>query len=224
MSDQQPLPPPDPQAIPPAQPPVLSYAQAGPERPGILTALGVLSIVFGCLSTLLNLCGVFQSIAFVVMALMTSAVLTVPTTGPGNPLAGLPAAPLILNAVLGVASFTLAIYLIVCGTMVLRNRVSGRKHHLRYAILKFVVAIPAALGEAWFTYSIQSGIMAKMPPPTPTAIGPGASAWFSGAQALVLVVATAAIWLVAALIYPTAVLIVMNLKQIKDYYVHLIRY
>ena len=226
MSDPQPLPPlppQDSQAIPPVQPPVLSYAPAGPGRPGILTALGVVSVVVGGLTTLTNSCGVFQSITFVVMALMTSAIITSPTTGPGNPFAGLPAAPLILNAVLGLASFALAIYLIVCGAIVLRDGAGGRKHHFRYAILKFVVAIPAALAEGWSTYSMQSAIMAKMPPPTTMAAGPGASAWFSGvgSMSIIIAVAMAGFWFVASLIYPTAVLIVMNLKQVKAYYVHL---
>ena len=53
VSDEQPLPP-----LPPQDPMVLPYAQAGVERPGILTALGVLSIVFGGLATLMGLCGI----------------------------------------------------------------------------------------------------------------------------------------------------------------------
>jgi hypothetical protein len=192
---------------------VLAYARANSERPGILQAAGIMSIVFGGLGVFLNLCDIAQSIMpFVMSRIMASVQATGSTTLPANPFANLPVAPMVLNAVMQLACMALAIYLIMCGILVLRDHKDGRRHHLRYAAMKFALALPVAAADAWSTYTMQAAMLANMPP----SAGPGVTPMLLAAGA-----AKAAFWLVVSLAYPVAVAIVMRLAQVRAYSAYL---
>lgn len=67
MTDSEPLPP-VPEPLPETgQPEVLPYARVTPARPGVLTAVGVLSIIFGSLGILANACAGLEWSGFAVM-------------------------------------------------------------------------------------------------------------------------------------------------------------
>lgn len=74
-----------------AQPlPIIPYAEVAPAKPGILTAMAVLSIVIGSLAILTNLCSALQPLSFMMLRSMsmpatTRTVVAFPTTSPVAP-------------------------------------------------------------------------------------------------------------------------------------------
>jgi hypothetical protein len=72
----------------------IEYAQPAPRRPGVLTAVGIISIVLGSLSVLMSCGGVFSGIMYLNMAGMTfPAQVVAPTAAPaGAPATTMPAA------------------------------------------------------------------------------------------------------------------------------------
>ena len=102
----------------------------------------------------------------------------------------------------------LAVYLLVSGILVLRDSQRGRKLHLIYAWLKIPVTILGALAVWWLTTSLFESMMAQS-----GAAGVAASPAMSmgiGIQQAVMAV--------FGLIYPVALLIVMQTRGVKDYY------
>jgi hypothetical protein len=85
-----------------AQP--LEYAADRPPRPGILTAVGVMSIVLGSLSILFSLAGVGQGVIYIILSRVTVPAMAIP-----QPLPTAAAAPTTLPAGSSNASFS-AVY------------------------------------------------------------------------------------------------------------------
>lgn len=133
-------------------------------------------------------------------------------TGAGGPAPfGMPSGRIPINgaamALAGfatVASFGLAIYLLVIGILVLRESPRGRKLHLVYAMLKIPVTILGAVAGWWVTTSFFDAFMA--------AAGSAATpaGMFSAGIGMIL----GAI----GLIYPIALLIALQSRTVKDYY------
>jgi hypothetical protein len=105
-------------------------------------------------------------------------------------------------AVTAVLSLALAVYLLVCGILTLRQSQRARRQHLIYVALKLPVAVAGAVAAALVNHDIKASV---------TPAGGAAPTWtfslFTGGVPLVLGCA-----------YPLALLIALNLKQVKDYY------
>lgn len=206
MSDQQ--------RVPPDQdPPILAYAQVVDDRPGILKALGIISIVLGSLGILTSAGAAINSVFSIFLGRIS---MMAPPGGGPSPFANLPVAPFVINALLNLLSLGLAVYLVVCGALLLRDRPSGRAHHLRYAVAKCVLAVPVAAVSFWSTYAMQSSIMANMQTTAP-APGPVPVATFAYAAGAVM----AGFWMIVSLAYPVTLLIALNTRQVRDYYARL---
>lgn len=211
MSDQPPLQPlssQEPQPIPPVPLPVLPYAQVEAQRPGILTALGVMSIICGGTALLTNLCGISKSAGYIFMSRFSASVAAGPTTIPVIPFSNMPVTPFVIEGIGAALSLALAGYLIACGILVLRDSAAARRHHLRYTVLKFIAVAPVAMAEGWSSYCMQKAMLASMP----------SSATPDAALFLWMAVGMAAFWFVVSLAYPVAIAIVMHLSQVRGYY------
>jgi hypothetical protein len=105
-------------------------------------------------------------------------------------------------AVSAIASMGLAVYLLVCGILALRQSQRARRWHLIYAGIKIPLAIVGAVASAL--------VMRDMFGSMGAAGGASPTLGFSlGVGAVPLVLGCA---------YPVALLIALNLKQVKDYY------
>jgi hypothetical protein len=113
--------------------------------------------------------------------------------------------PLNLGLMLGtaIASLALAIYLLVCGIMTLRQSPRARRLHLIYSVIKIPVAIMAGLSAAWVARDLMASVV-----PGGAAGGTMGYSLFSGAMPIVLGCA-----------YPIALLIALNVKSVREYYV-----
>ena len=104
-----------------------------------------------------------------------------------------------LMVVTAVASLALAVYLLVCGIMTLRQSPRARRLHLIYSFIKIPLAVTAGVAAAMVSRDLMASI----------AIGgtPAGASLFSGIVPGVLGCA-----------YPVALLITLNLKQVREYY------
>ena len=131
--------------------------------------------------------------------------------------AGMPMRRVRLNgAALALAWFAtlvggaLAVYLFVIGILVLRQSPRGRKLHIAYALLEIPVAILGAAAVWWLALTYAEAVVATGGPASPLAPMSGSLADTIGTQQLVLGV--------LYLIYPIALLIVLQTRAVKDYY------
>jgi len=96
------------------------------------------------------------------------------------------------------ASIGLAIYLLVCGILMLRQSLRGRRLHLIYAAIKIPVAIAAGVAATWVERELATNSAAL------GGVGVGV---FSGLVPALL-----------ALAYPVALLLVLNLREVREYF------
>lgn len=206
-----PIPPPVP-LTPPV--PTLGYAYAqGVGRPGMLTAVGVVSIIMAILSLLNSL---LSGVQVVVLAYTPSFIRNLPgpgaTTAPANPgsmFANLSADPvlLVLGLTDAVLRLGLSILLVVAAIKVLRDRRAGRKLHLVWACVRILVAVLGAVASYLLMEHFRAAVQANMPAgsttPTSTTLA-NLVGIFMG--------------FVMSIAYPVGVLIVMNTRRIKDFY------
>jgi hypothetical protein len=207
---------------PPPPPPMrverIEYQPPPPARPGILTAVGVVSIIIASLGILLGCGGVASMIMFGFIGGM-SPPRTIPTTSPvvqmqtSRSASGVTTysysatahstvnttAMAVFYGVSGVCDFGLAILLMIGGIFVLRDSRKGRGLHLAYAGAK----IPVALAEAGVYVWMMSSIFANSMVPGSMGVFVMVSAMVQGAIACA---------------YPVALLIVMNRRSIVEYY------
>ena len=215
MSEIPPIPP---QQYPPAP---LAYSQAqGSGRPGILTALGIISIVMSLLSFLFAIGGALQAVFlqfFPTMMKTIAVATTMPTSGPAtapavppNPFANMQFdfASIVLSLVDAGGRLILSILLFIAAIMVLRDSRSGRKLHIVWAWAR----IPLAVFGAYAYYRLMEQMMASMAnmPGGPPA-GTTTTTDFASLIGLLYDLGR-------SLAYPIAVLIVMNNKRVKDFY------
>jgi hypothetical protein len=114
--------------------------------------------------------------------------------------------PLILLAADGLLSLCAAVVLMVAGIRTLQSRRSGRRWHVIWVWIKIPLAIFGAVAVGLLTESMMSSVIASTPAPQP----PFSLGMLAVVQAL-LQGAT-------AMIYPVAVLIVLNLKSVRAWY------
>lgn len=98
------------------------------------------------------------------------------------------------------ASLGLAVYLLVCGIMTLRQSPRGRRLHFIYVGIKLPLAVVAGVASAWATHDLMASVGGSAAPTVFPAVA-------SGALPLILGIA-----------YPIALLIALNLKATRDYY------
>ena len=227
-------PPPPLPAVPlPAGAPLvaLEYSRPVRRRPGVLTAVGVISICLGGLGALSNGMSLLQTVVMVAMgplfmtapaappppilATTTSAPTTTAPVAAGAPpgaIAGplfptLDAATAALALSEAVVGLALAVFLLVVGILVFRDAPFGRRGHLIWACLK----LPAAALTGWSAWALTRSMMAGFN----SAMGPGTPPMaFWDTMGLVQAVMSAGL----ACIYPFTILIVMRTRTVKDYY------
>jgi hypothetical protein len=179
-------------------------------RPGILTAVGVMSIVIGALSLLMGCSSVFMLVMMQAMsrAAPPPAPATVPATVPAAavmfPFPPMDLTALITGGIDALLRLALAVLLIVAGTLVLRDHHLGRRLHVIWAWVK----IPAALLGAIVAWRQTSGMFVNMP------ATPGVTPQYMSMTMLV----TSFIQAGVACAYPVGVLIVMKTQAVRDYY------
>jgi hypothetical protein len=299
-----PIPAPPPFADPPAEIPMASLAYSAPafrQRPGILTAVAIISIVFSCLSALVCFAAGGETFGFYILSNMTAqmsvssvstpnppltaveasqvvmrvqsavgnvmspvqiqslsaalqapnqefvspqyvwspiqsavgqpdgsvmisfqsgtshnfggATLVISPTGQttmqsspfgpgGNPFFSLHLNPAVIVIAISedAASFALAIYLFVAGILLLRDSPHSRTRHLRFAIIKCLLATIAVIA----TYLLFSEFMSAMSPTRAGAVG------IASMEAILLGFLGFA--------YPVALFITMNTTAIRNYY------
>ena len=177
-------------------------------RPGILTAVGVISLVIGALSVLIA-CS--SAVTLIMMQAMQRAA---PAAGPGAATApatvmfAMPMTPasVIAGGIDAVLRLVLALLLVAAGILVLRDHRLGRRLHLIWAWIK----IPAALLAAMVSWQQMSGMFASMPMTPGSPVTPQ----YMDTMMLVGVLVQAAF----ACAYPVGILIVMKTRTVRDYY------
>jgi hypothetical protein len=127
-----------------------------------------------------------------------AAVTTMPTTMPAINAPTISNRAIMLSVLDAVVSCILAIFLFICGLFVLRDSMAARRMHIGWAIVKTALA---ALG-GFSVWMMISDLASN---------NPGGADMLMAAMMSVLAVAV-------ALIYPIAVLIVMNARSVRDYY------
>lgn len=110
-----------------------------------------------------------------------------------------------LQLVVAIASLGLAVFLLVTGIMTLRQSPRGRRLHLIYACIKIPLAIAAGVASAQVARDFAAAMAAI--PGGAAAAGAGGWSLFSGVIPVVLGCA-----------YPIALLVVLNLKPVREYY------
>lgn len=105
--------------------------------------------------------------------------------------------------VTSLASMALAVYLLVCGIVTLRQSPRGRRLHLIYACIAIPLVVTFGIASAQAARDWATGI-AGVPALAPLSTGPSL---FSGVVPTVLGCA-----------YPVALLIALNLKSVREYY------
>jgi hypothetical protein len=108
------------------------------------------------------------------------------------------------------ASAALAAYLLVAGIFVLRDSPRGRKLHLIYAWIKIPLALACALSAWWLVNSYLEAANAQ-------AAAAGGATWTMNPFASRLGVQETVL-AVLGVIYPIALLIVMQARGVKEYY------
>ena len=94
----------------------------------------------------------------------------------------------------------LAVYLLVCGILTLRQSPRGRRLHLIYAFIKIPLTVAAGVASAWVMSDMMSGLPGGGAAPTRVAL-------FTGVVPVLLGCA-----------YPVALLIALNVRSVREYY------
>jgi hypothetical protein len=228
---------------PPGYPPSyepLGYAQPIAPRPGILTAVGIISIVVGALSALASLMGIASGFMYIAMAniqvgmpmptTMPGGTAVTATTGPsgstvtyvysssagGKPVTA-PQVPMFrFNVARGASVLTITESgLSVCAAVLLIVAGSLMLRDSRRADrlhrIYVAVKIPLIAAAATATWWVYAGMMSGM---FVTSGGPGAQASFANSMATV----QALVWAGISLVYPVALLIVLSTKTSRGYF------
>jgi hypothetical protein len=177
-------------------------------RPGILSGVAVLSIVFGSLGLVASLFNLMTTSAQAVPGAVTST-MVVSVAGPTSTTTSTTTftAPPYSTGVLVLAissaglDVVMAASLITIGILLLREHRRGRTMHVIYAWIKILVS-SLAVWVNWLWYAKQMG----------------SASGGSTASALIFVAYMSALFVLPGVLYATALLIVMNTRRIKAYY------
>ena len=217
-----------PQSLPPypsepPHPPSIQYATAIYARPGLLSSVGICSIIVGGLSALMSLSGIFSGIAYVVMS-HAPMNLPIPARAPATQATTAPAAGAVQMAtfsfhvdlgasvttiVEAVLSLCAAVLLIVAGSLMLRDSPMSWRLHRLYILIKLPLIAVAAVAMWWTYTSLFNGMMNM----GGNQVGPQISRSVTNMMA----VFEAGIMTAIALIYPIALLFILATKTSKDY-------
>ena len=196
---------------------------------GIMTAVGVVSIVIACFSALSNLGSIASAALFMTMSRMafpmpvaTTGPTTVPTTGPATTASvavvpttmmspfQMPPHLLILTAVGGLLGLLTAILLFIAGIQVLRNRRGGRTLHWIFIAVKVPVVLIVGVITYLFTESMMRGVAATVPQtPLPMSM----TSWMILLQTIV--------YGVISLAYPLGLVFVLRSRTAREYFAQL---
>ncbi len=102
-----------------------------------------------------------------------------------------------------VASVGLAIYLLICGIMVLRQSPRGRKMHWIYVAFKIPLEIFSGLAMGWFFSEFTSNVS-------------GGSAQSLGFSIISMV------WILMGCVYPIALIFVLSSRTVREYYADIV--
>lgn len=213
---------------PPVPPMALSFSQ-GSSRPGLVVAIGIVSIVFAAWIILLSMFMVLHMTMMGFMGAMPMATPVMPTTVPTtmpttsgvtvNMTTNVPmtmttvdirpeSSTVIWLSVTTFANFVLSIVLLWAGIAVLRRRKRGRSLHKFWAIAKIILIFLLCYAEYLYMGGMFSSMMNSMPtsPPAPTQMFEAMSmvgAFFN---------------LIFGLVYPVTLLFLLRMKSIREYF------
>jgi hypothetical protein len=222
---QPPFNPPNPPHPAPPQYPYqpIQYATAIYARPGLLTSLGICSIIVGGLSALGSLSGIASGIMYIVMSHMqmtiptpATAPSTAPSTQPANAFTAhataisfnISPAASALTIAEGVLSLGAAVLLIVAGSLLLRDSLLSWRLHRLYILIKIPVVVVGAVAMWWVYMGLLGGMMNIA-----SAQGAQVPRSFTNYMAIF----EAGFMAVISLIYPIALLIILAGKTSKTY-------
>lgn len=133
----------------------------------------------------------------------TTSTTTASTPPAPNPFAKMKLDPVTVGVAIAedLASFGLAIYLFVAGILLLRDSPNSRKRHLRFAMVKIVLAVIAGVATCRLAAEFLAGL------PTPGGITPTTP-----------IVWSVAIWSLLSVAYPVALLFTMNCAEVRRHY------
>jgi len=199
---------------------------AANRRPGILTTIGVLSIVLACLSGLSGLSGVMSGIGFLMMSRITTTAppTTLYSTSIVNGRSVTTTAPIaattfpfpfsrrmsVVTLFSAVLTLTAAIVLLIAGISVIRDSPKGARRHWIYVWVKLPIVLLSTVISA-MTYKAIFGRMAGSMPPGP----------LGGGLGTLMVVFSVAGSLIISLAYPVTLMIVFSTRRVRDYYLAL---
>lgn len=204
----------------------INYAMPhGPRRSGLLTAIGIASIVIACLSSLVNCGGIVSSAGMLAMrkimnappsarassAPATTAATTAPSGMTIKPFSfNVPRKAAILSIVASSLSLGVAVLLLVAGILMLRDSVRAFRLHWTYVTLKIPLVIVSAVAT-WLTYSaMMQSMYSSMGSSAPSL---ALRNWMVAVQVIV----AAGI----SLAYPAALTIALSLSSTRSYYARL---
>ena len=204
---------------------MLEYSHpSAAHRPGIIIAVGVISILIGCISGLANLSGAFSGMVFMMMSRVQTPATpapapatTAPTPTAGGPVAtatfgGFDTIPAALSIVTSVLGLALALYLLVAGIFMLRASQYAVRLHWWYVWLKIPLVIATTAVTVWMWSGLMKSMLATMPPSAP-----GAPAAAATMQSWMMHITTF-IGALLSLAYPIALIFVLRSRTVRNYF------
>jgi hypothetical protein len=200
----------------------IEYASPAPKRPGILTAVGIISIIVGSMSVLGSLSAAYSGITNLTklnMTFPTPVTTPAPTampamaTAPSRSWVGTPQfnfryppGPSELTVIESALDLCVAVLLIVAGSVMLRDSPKAWHLHRLYIVLKVPLIIVGAFAMWWNLSSLRSGFNSY-------SSGGGGAAPMGAVFVIIMVVFEIAF----SMIYPTALLIVLSTPKSKEH-------
>jgi hypothetical protein len=227
----------EPPIIPAPVQPISYMTPAARQRPGIMTAVGVISIVIGGFSALASVGGIVSAITYSMLSRMkipptytvaTPAVTPMPATVPTTtststvgsvslsggatvrpvwPFASVNPRAFILTGVESALSFLVAVLLLFAGILMLKDSPRARPMHWLFVVLKIPLIALAAVA-GWMTYT---SVMNSMNAATPGGAFPASMGSAFG-------IISASFSALFSLLYPVALMIVLSTRTAKDHF------
>jgi len=179
-------------------------------RPGMITAVAVLSIVISALSILANAGDI---LAGALMLVFSNVIAPIPATAPTTSSAATMPSPaslfaigktsLLLKAAGGLLSLVAAGVLLAAGIQMIRNRRNGIRLHWIFIAIKLPVTVLVAVATYLFTATMFRNV------PVNTAAGPNAMA--------LMMIAQVSAGLIVSLAYPITLVFLLRSQTAKNY-------
>lgn len=127
----------------------------------------------------------------------------------GNPFAGMSRWPFVVMLLEAIASFGLAIYLIVIGILVLRHSPKGARLHWAYVWIKILLASAGAFAYAWMMMEMMRSVRQT--------IGAGAGGVAFPLPTFVFLFYVVFLWLISCA-YPIGLIFTLRGRGVRAYY------